>query len=228
MAVAPVQVATTQEFHNTTSVSFVSGSVTITAGADYLICFTHNAGAPVASGMTYNGVALTYLGESTATFYSTQKKVRAWGMASPPTGSAYTLRADWDIAMQDMGFTWATFSGVGSIGTVYSNAPALNSTSANGSVTVSDWATGDYAVGSIVVNQAITAGDTEMGRYSSIANNDNYVSSEYQTADGALNWTHGADIWAAIGLALKPATATTYIAPLPYIKRQAVHRASTY
>ena len=205
MAVAAVQVATSQEFHSTSSGTTITGSVTVTAGANLLIVFTHNAFTPTTTAVTYNGVAMTLLGSSVATFFSSYKRVYAWYLVDPPTGAAYNIVATWSSARYDYGFTWATFSGYSSIGTVYSNASPTNGTSANGTVTISDWASGDYAVGSNIVNQSGTSGDTAMGNYTSIANDDNYVNSEYQTADGNLNWTHGADVWAACGFAIKGA-----------------------
>lgn len=204
MAVSHVQVATTQEFHSTSSVASITGSVTVTAGANLLVVFTHNHGNGTTTGVTYNGVAMTTHGTSLATFFTQYKRSTMWYLVDPPTGSAYDIVASFSATLQDHGFTWATFSGYSSLGTFYSNASPTNSTSANGTVTVSDWASGDYSVGSILVRvNPITAGDTAMGNYTSIANNDNYVNSEYTTADGNLNWTHTAEVWAAVGCAIK-------------------------
>lgn len=197
----------TGEAHSVSNVSSVTRSTTLTAGVNLLIAFAHNDGTGTCTGMTYNGSAMTSLGSATHLWFSVTDRVEAFYLANPSAGSAYDLVATWSVSRNDYGFTFASLSDYGSIGTFYSNSPATNSTGANGSVTVSDWATGDIAVASILVNATtVSNDDTLISSYISTGNNDNYVNSESTTADGNLSWTHTARPWVACGFAIKPAS----------------------
>jgi len=207
-------------FHDTNNVSSITGSVTLTAGADFLAITAHNDGSGTVSSVTYNGVALTKKVSAASNFFGNIKNSEGWYLANPATGAAHNLVVTWTAARQDMGFTVQSFSGYGSLGAAYSNTSPVNGTSADPTVTVSDWASGDFAFGALLIGGgAPTAGDTSLVSYSSIANNDNYVNSEYQTADGNLNWTHAADAWASIGFAIKPAAASSVMPILMHQNR---------
>lgn len=207
-------------FHDTNNVISITGSVTLTAGSDLLTVSAHNDGSGTVSSVTYNGVALTKKTSAASNFFGNIKNSEAWTLANPPTGAAYNLVVTWTVARQDMGFTAQSFSGYGSLGAAYTNTSPVNSTSADPTVTVSDWASGDFAFGAVLIGGgAPTAGDISLASYASIANNDNYVNSEYQTANGNLNWTHAADAWAAIGFAIKPAAANSVMPVLMHHNR---------
>lgn len=208
MAVAVVDAGA--EAHNTASANPITSSITVGSGANLLVVFTSgwfNATQNPCNTVTYNGLSLTKVGTATADFYSNYRKTEMWVLENPPTGAAYNLIATWNAARFDLGFTWQSFSGYGSLGAFYANTSPTNSTTSNPTLTISDWAAGDYAVGNVLSGSALTAGDTAMGNYTSLANDNNYVSTEYQTADGNLNWTCVADEWAACGAAIKPVLA---------------------
>ena len=200
MAVAPED--TGNESHSTSSVSSITTSFTVSASAGTLLAFLVSTNV-TGSTFTYNGVGATKRGTASRDWYGTVKYKELWTLDDTFDGSAHNMVATWSGAAQDLGFTWQSFSGVTSLGTVYTNGTAPNSTSANPTLTISDWASGDYAVGSVDDLNSVTAGNTEMGNFVSLAYNDIHVSSQYETANGNLSWTASSGDWCAIGCALK-------------------------
>lgn len=187
----------------------VTLSQTLTAGANLLVIFTYNYhGANGCTGVTYNGVSMTEKVSMIHDNFGGMARIKMWYLENPSTGSAYNIVATWEGAgSYDKHISGASFSGYGSIGTGYSNSPATNSTSANPSVTISDWESGDYAVGGVIMMYSTpTEGDTLIAADFSNNNDDTYSNCAYQTADGNLNWTSSAAAWAAVGAAIKPST----------------------
>jgi len=190
----------------------VTLSTTLTAGANLLVIFTYNYnGANACTGVTYNSVAMTEHVSKIHDNFGGIARVKMWYLANPSTGSAYNIVATWAGAgSYDKHIAGASFSGYGSIGTGYSNSAPTNSTSANPSVTVSDWASGDYAVGGVIMMYSSpTTGDTLIASDFSNNNDDTYSNCSYQTADGNLNWTSSAAAWAAVGAAIKPSSSSS-------------------
>lgn len=216
MAIAVVN--TGAEAHSTVSTASITTSATIGSGANLLVVFTNNVGTVTCTGVTYNSIPLTSLGVSSSNFFGNINRVEMWYLINPPIGTPYNLIAAFSAAQQDMGFTWQSFSGYDHFGTFYANNSPLNAVSANGNVTVSDWASGDYTVGSILDTvELVTSNDTEMGHYISASNNDNHVSTAYTTTDGILNWTHGSTPWAACAVAIKGPSTTIISGTISFV-----------
>lgn len=186
-------------------------SQALTAGANLLVIWTVNHGANACTGVTYNGVSMTSLGEKTCNYFGNIKRVSMWYLENPATGSAYDIIATWGTSVFDKIIVGASFSGYGSFGTVYSNGTAVDGFSANPTLTISDRAAGDYAVGCVgimgIANDP-TEDQTLIAEQSVAANDDHWANAEYSTSTGSLSWTVGGSVWANIGAAIKPAAAT--------------------
>ena len=212
MAVALVQ-AGGSTGNGYSSASSLTISLTVTAGANLLRAQAAHAGAAnlTISGITYNGVALTQVVEASTTNGSTYIRTGMWALQNPPTGTAYNLVVTFSGSDTGLALGWDTWSGFDHFGTPSTNSVSANTV--NPSVTVTDWATGDYAIGAVAANwTTVTAADTQNFYIADNAGCE--LSGVYQTADGALNWTSALGVWGCVGVSLKPAAGGSSVMPI--------------
>lgn len=184
-------------------------SQTLTSGANVLVVWTHSFSSIAATGVTFNGSALTSLGSKTHDWFGSIITIQMWYVENPTTGSAADIVATWGSSLRDRILTAASFSGYGSWGTVYTNSPSTNAKSANPTVTIADWASGDYALGGLIdTYYDATEGGTLIAADHAAFNDDIGANSQYKTADGSLTWTMLSEQWATIGARIIPAAAT--------------------
>lgn len=183
----------------------------LTAGANLLVIWTVNHGANACTGVTFNGVSMTSLGEATCSYFGNIKRTKMWYLENPDTGSAYDIVATWGTSVFDKILVGASFSGYGSFGTAYTHNSAIDSVSSNPALTIADWASGDYATGCVsclgIANDP-TEDNTLIAEQSVSFNDDHWANAEYSTSTGSLSWTLAAWVGAIVGAAIKPAAAT--------------------
>ena len=189
------------------SVSSITSAITLAADTNLLIVAVNNywtSTTPTPTGVTYNGVSLISLGSVNNNFFGSGHRVELFYLENPSVGIAYNLIASWSNVAQDMGFTWAAFSGYGSLGAFTSNSSPLNNISSNPTLTLADWTSGAFAFGELDIGSAATVNNIPLGTYVSASQNSEHVYAEYSTSSGSLGWTNAGEGWAAAGICIFP------------------------
>lgn len=168
--------------------------------------------AQTVSGITYNGVALTFLGAQSSV--SGAARIELWGLAAPTTGTnsiAVTL-----TGAVNSGGVASSYTGVHQTSSTegFNSAQATNVGAADATVDVTTVANNDWVVDGVVTDDtAITVGAGQTSRNNisgtvgSVADSDEGP----KTPAGAvtMSWTNigAAATWAIAGIALRPIAA---------------------
>lgn len=184
-------------------------STTLTAGANLLVVWTDtpNPDTNSNSGVTYNGSAMTLLGSCLRDYYGNKLRSNMWYLENPSTGSAYNIVSTWTENRYFKVLFGASFSGYGSFGTLYSDVSGFTQEGTSQSISISDWASGDYAVAGIITESSTpTSSDTVMSTAASYFTGN----CAYQTANGNMEWTTpGNAVWNILGAAIKPSSSSS-------------------
>lgn len=201
--------------------SSITASGTVGASDNYLIVIEGNRTGSLTpqspTGITYNGVALTLLPSSTGSSgaVSTSTESSIWYLATPPTGTSYSLVVSYGSSVQASGMVAIPVSGMGSFGTP---AVATSTSNNNSAVTVSGGTSTDIyvaaAINAVTTQAASGANQTDLVDLNGISTNNSFTASDIPGVDtGAFTWSHGTvntSRWSASGVALLAGASCTH------------------